>query len=71
MEQFDDLAPPDRPFSNKINIKLEKTVCRKVSWKNMFWGFVFDVKMGGLDRPKLAFRIIFVVKNEFYGSCEI
>ena len=35
------------------------------------FGWIFDVKMGGLDKQKQAFRIIPVAKYEFSGNCEI
>ena len=37
----------------------------------MILGCVFDAKMGGLDKPKQAFRIIFAAKYEFTRNCEI
>jgi hypothetical protein len=37
----------------------------------MILGWIFDVKMGGLDEPKQAFRIIGVARYEFSGNCEI
>ena len=61
---------PNRAFFEKINIKLEKRVCRKVSQKNMILGFIFDVRMGGLDEPKQAFRIMLLAKDKFSWSCE-
>ena len=54
---------PNRPFSHQIEIKLVKRGCRKVSWKNIIFGWVFDVKMGGLDNPEQAFRIILVAMH--------
>ena len=58
-------------YSYKINIKLEKRVCRNVSWKNMILGCMFGVTMGGLEKPKQAFRHILVAKYEFSGNCEV
>jgi hypothetical protein len=37
----------------------------------MICGWIFDVKMGGLDEPKQTFRIILVAEYEFSGNCEI
>ena len=39
--------------------------------KNMNFGWIFDVAMGGLDMPKQAFRIVPVAKYEFSGNWEI
>ena len=64
-------GPPNQPSSDKINIKLEKRMYRKVSWKNITLGWIYDVRMGGLDKPKQAFRVTRVAKDEFSGSCEI
>ena len=37
----------------------------------MTFGWIFDVKMGGLDKLKQAFRIIPAAKYEFSRNCEI
>ena len=37
----------------------------------MILGWTFDVKMGGLEKQKQAFRNTRVAKYEFSGSCEI
>ena len=37
----------------------------------MFVGWTFDAKMGGLEEPKQAFRIIYVAKHECLGRYEI
>ena len=58
---------PNRQFSNKINKESSKRVSRKVSWKNMILGWVFDTKMGGLEELKQAFRIRIVATHEFGG----
>ena len=36
----------------------------------MFWGLIFYVNMGGLDKPKQAFHIIAVAKYKFSGNIE-
>ena len=63
---------PNRQFSYKINIKLEKSVCAgRCLEKTWFGGWIFDVKMGGLDKPKQSFRIIRVAKYKLSGNWEI
>ena len=37
----------------------------------MILGLILDVKLGGLDKPKQAPRILHVAKYEFSESCEI
>ena len=37
----------------------------------MIFGCNFDVKMGGLDKPKQAIRIVLVATYEFSGNCDI
>ena len=37
----------------------------------MISGWIFDVKMDGLDKPNQAFCIITVARYEFSRNCEI
>ena len=54
----------NRPVAHKINIQLER-------W-NMFLGWIYDVKMGGLDGPKQIFRNTLVTTYIFVGElCEM
>ena len=61
---------PKSIIFNKSNIKPERRCAGKCLDKTGFLK-IFDVKMGGLDEPKQAFRIIPVAKYEFSGSCEV
>ena len=60
----------NRTFLYKISIKSSEKVSRKVSWKNRFWGWIWDAKMGGLEKKKQAFRIIRVAEQQFSMSNE-
>ena len=48
-----------------------KRVCRKVSSKEHDFGMDSGCHMGGLDKPKQAFRIIRAAQYEFSWNCEM
>ena len=51
---------PDRPFLQKINIRCRKTRSRKASRKNIVFRWIFDAKMGGVERQKTSWRVVLV-----------
>ena len=63
-------GPPIAYFQIKSTYNFQMKVQEGVL-KNIVFKWIFDVIMGGLDKPKQAFRIILVAQYEFSGNCEL
>ena len=62
---------PNRPFSHKIKIQSRKKGGHGHVFEKHCFLISFRCQMGGLEKQKQAFRIIFVAEYEFSGSCDI